>query len=230
MTTAKHITAAQNSPEWHAARAKIITASKVSKLITAKWKVADNDTSRGLIDEIAMARATDIQPDDYQSKDMERGSEYEPIARQYYHENIAPVQECGLFVAEISPGIFCGASPDGLVGDDGLFEVKCCRHKIQFARILEDVIPSEYVAQVQFQLLICKDRKWVDFNSFSDGLPLLTKRAIADLDKQAVLIAAVQSAEMAIAERVAVYLQAAAGLVPTVRIPRAEADFTTLNQ
>lgn len=73
MTTVKHITTAQNSPEWHAARAKIITASKVSKLITAGWKVANNDKSRGLIDEIAMARATDIQPDDYQSRDMERG-------------------------------------------------------------------------------------------------------------------------------------------------------------
>lgn len=90
------------------------------------------------------------------------------------------------------------------------------------------MLPSEYVAQVQFQLLICKDRKWVDFNSFSDGLPLFTKRAVPDLDKQAVLIAAVQSAEMAIAERVAAYLKAAAGLVPTVRITRAEADFNSL--
>lgn len=225
MTTAQHITAAQNSPEWHAARAKIITASKVAKLLTAKWKVANNETSRGLVNDVAMARATGLSPDDFSTEWMQRGTEFEPIARQYYEDNFGLVQESGLFVAEISPGIICGASPDGLVGEDGLLEIKTRKPELQFATIMADEVPADYIPQIQFQLLVT-NRRWVDFVSFCDGLPLYVRRVFPDLDKQAVLIAAVQSAEMGIAERVADYLKAAAGLVPTVRIPRAEADFS----
>jgi len=224
MTQLSH---AQGSPEWHAARAKIITASKVSALITAGWKIADNATSRGLVNEVAMARATGLSPDDFQTPWMARGTELEPIARQYYEDNFGLVQECGLFVAELLPGIICGASPDGLVGEDGLLEIKTRKPDLQFATIMADEVPAEYVAQIQFQLLVT-GRRWVDFVSFCDGLPLYVRRVFPDAEKQAILTAAVEAAEKAIAERVAAYLKAAAGLVATVRIPRAETDFSSL--
>ncbi len=217
---------AQGSPEWHAARSSIITASRVSELLTAAWKVSANATGRGLVNEVAMARATGISPDDFSTEWMQRGTEFEPIARQYYEDNFGLVQESGLFVAEISPGITCGASPDGLVGDDGLLEIKTRKPELQFATIMADEVPAEYLPQIQFQLLVT-NRRWVDFVSFCDGLPLYVRRVFPDAEKQAVLTAAVEAAEKAIAERVAAYLQAAAGLVPTVRIPRAEADFPT---
>jgi len=222
-----HLSHPQGSQEWHKARSTIITASKVKDLITAKWEIADNKTSRGLIDEIAMARATGLSPDEFSNEWMDRGTELEPIARGYYNDNYSPVQDSGLFISEISPGIFCGASPDGLVGDDGLLEIKTRKPEIHFQTILTDEVPAEYEAQIQFQLLVT-GRQWVDFVSFCDGLPLYVFRVIPKAAKQEILKKAVEAAEKAIAGRVAQYLQAAASLVPTVRIPRADADFSPL--
>ena len=108
-----------------------------------------------------------------------------------------------------------------------MIEIKTRKPELHFQTILSGGVPSEYLAQIQFQLLVT-GRQWVDFVSFCDGLPLYVCRVLPDPEKQAILIAAVEAAEKAIAERVAAYLTAAAGLIPTVRIPRAENDFSQL--
>lgn len=225
----QHITAAQNSPEWHAARLGRLTASTAADLLTAKLAVTDNATSRALCNRIAMERSTGQTEDKFETFAMTRGHEMEPVAKAYYSEHIAPVTDCGLFVSELAPGITVGASPDGLVGDDGLVEVKTRSHRYHFETILSGAVPAEYLPQIQTQLLVT-GRAWVDFISFCPGLPLFVKRVYPDAAFQAVLIEAFTKAEERIGQTVADYLQAAANLIPTEPIDETGNDLTGFDE
>ena len=72
-----------------------------------------------------------------------------------------------------------GYSPDGLVGDDGLIEIKAPRAKTHVRTILADQVPAHYMPQLQAGLLV-SGRKWIDFVSFVGGMPLFVKRVLPD--------------------------------------------------
>jgi predicted phage-related endonuclease len=110
---------------------------------------------------------------------MWRGVLHEPIARGYYAEHHNPVREYGFMVRQFD-GYEIGLSPDGLVSDDGLIEIKCPRAKEHVRTILADAVPSHYMAQLQTALLV-SGRAWVDYVSFHAGLPLYVKRVHRDL-------------------------------------------------
>ena len=206
----------QRSDEWFAARRGIVTASTVGKLLTPTLRVASNDESRGLTALLVAERITGHTEDTYVSADMWRGIEHEPIARDIYSGNYEQAVECG-FMRRDEDDWTLGYSPDGLVGDDGLLEIKCPRSKTHLSTILADRVPPYYMAQLQAGLLV-SGRKWIDFVSFCGGMPLWVKRVYPDPAWHEAIVAACQQFETTAAEMVAAYVEATENLPATERV------------
>lgn len=169
----------QGTDDWHALRRGIVTASTIGQLITPKTvKVAANDTARSLTMHLTAERITGYTEPTYASADMERGKIDEPYARDVYSEHYAPAVEVG-FMTNTFNGHTLGYSPDGVVGDDGLIEIKSRRQKQQLATVLADAVPLENMAQCQTGLLVT-GRDWLDYVSFCGGMPLYVKRVYPD--------------------------------------------------
>lgn len=211
----------QGTDEWHDARRGLVTASAVGKLITpATRRPANNDASRALTFELVAERITGYTEPTYPTRDMERGTYDEPDARAAYNEHIAPVTKCG-FMTRDDWGFTIGFSPDGLVGDDGLIEIKSRRQKVQLATILAGEIPPENMAQCQAGLLV-SGRKWIDYVSYCGGMPLWVKRIPPDPEWQDAILEAVDTFEERARLTIDAYRTKAVGLPPTTRIPMIE--------
>ena len=184
---------------------------------------ADNETSRNLVATLAAERITGHVEDTPISGDMWRGIDAEPYARDLYTQHCTdqPVSEVGFMVRDFG-GFVLGYSPDGLVGDDGLLEIKAPRQKGHLTTVVSDEVPGYYMAQLQAGLLV-SGRKWIDYVSYSGGMHLWPKRVTPDPAWQAAILAAAEKAERAIEEQVATYEQAVVGLPLTERI-----DFNTV--
>lgn len=164
----------QGSTEWLEARRGIVTASTIGKLLTSTGKVANNDTSRALTETLVAERLSgqiDYTPP---TRDMQRGTILEPFARDLYAEHHAPVEEVG-FIRLDKDTFTLGYSPDGLVGEFGLIEIKSRTPRIHIRTIYADKVPTANMAQLQAGLLVT-GRLWVDYVSYSPGLPLYVKR------------------------------------------------------
>lgn len=111
---------------------------------------------------LVAGRLTGLPQESYKNAAMDWGSETEQEARQYYAAlNGVEVRQVG-FIARDDD---VGCSPDGLVGDDGMIEIKCPFSTTHIKYILADKMPAEYVKQVQGNLWV-SERKWIDFISF----------------------------------------------------------------
>jgi putative phage-type endonuclease len=209
----------QGSEEWLEIRRGIITASVIGQLITpGTIKPASNDKSRALIAQLAAERITGQTDDVFVNDDMMRGTLHEPYARDRYAEhNNVTVQEVG-FVIRDEWGIRLGASPDGLVGEDGGIEIKCPRAKTHIQTILSGQVPAANMAQVQATLLVT-GREWWDFISFRAGLPMFTKRVTLDLKWRDSIITAATAAEHEIGSMVQRFQSASEHLPQTEYIP-----------
>jgi predicted phage-related endonuclease len=215
----------QGSDEWHAARCGLLTASEMKLIITPTLKVADNDKSRSHLYELLGQRITQYVEPSYISDDMLRGMEDEELARQVYNEHFAAVDRVG-FVTNDEWGFTIGCSPDGLVGDDGMIEVKSRRQKFQVNTIIDNAMPDDYAIQVQAELLVT-GRAWCDFVSYSGGLPMIPIRVYPDAKIQAAIVEAASAFEARLAEKLTEYRHALATnrkLVPTER--RVEQEMT----
>ena len=211
----------QGSDSWLDARRGIITASVIDQLITPKTiKPAANDHSRGLTALLVSERITGWTEPIYASFDMERGDFDEPIARDLYSEHFAPnpVTESGFMVRD-DWGFSIGYSPDGLVGENGLIEIKSRAPKKHLATILSDEVPLENMAQIQCGLLV-SGRTWCDYVSFCGGMPLFIIRVIPDLEWHNAILAAVTTFEASATEMIEKYNKAVDGLPATERINR----------
>jgi putative phage-type endonuclease len=195
----------QGTDEWHALRRGVITASTIGKLITATGKPANNDTSRAQLFQLLAERITGETEDSFYGEDMQRGHLLEPFARELYAKHFQPVQECG-FVTFNFDGTVIGYSPDGLVGDDGLIEIKAPRRKTHLKSLLNDEVPAEYVAQVQTGLAVTR-RAWCDFITYAPGLPLFVKRCTWDNVLAQQLIEAAHCAEAELHRLTKAYIQ-----------------------
>ena len=140
----------------------------------------------------------------------------EPRARDLYSEHFAPVVETGFMVRD-NGNWKLGYSPDGLVGDDGLIEVKSRRPKKHLRTILEGNVPAENMAQLQAGLLV-SGRAWIDYVSYCGGMPMWVKRVEPDERWQDAIVAAVIAFEETAAEMVAAYETATAGMPKTERV------------
>jgi YqaJ-like viral recombinase domain len=207
----------QGTDEWLAARCGIVTASVVGQFITPKTiKPAANDISRALTMDLVAERITGHVEPVFPNADMERGTLDEPYARDLYSEHYAPATEVGFMVRD-DLGFRLGYSPDGLVADDGLIEIKSRKQKKHLATILADEVPLENMAQIQCGLLV-SGREWCDYVSYCGGMPLYVKRVYPDIRWHLAIKEAVEAFEEAAATMVAAYQDATAGLPSTERI------------
>lgn len=205
-----HSNVEQGSDEWLQLRCGMLTASTIDALITRKTlTVADNETARSLIAHLAAERITGYVEPTYVSSDMERGSFDEPYARDLYSEHYAPAVEVG-FMTQTFDGHILGYSPDGLVGDDGLIEIKSRRQKKHLQTVLADAVPAENMAQIQTGLLV-SGRAWCDYISFCGGMPLYVKRVHPDEKWRTAIIAALTAYETRAADMIATFTTRTAG-------------------
>lgn len=179
-------------------------------------ETATGDLAQGLTLLLAAERITGWTDPTYVSDDMLRGIDDEPRARGKYADHYAPVDEVG-FITEDRWGFTIGYSPDGLVGDDGLIEVKSRRAKVQLATILKDAVPAENMAQLQAGLLV-SGRQWIDYVSYCGGMPLYVKRVFPQQEWFDAITRAVGSLEFTVAEMIAAYSRSTEGLHPTERV------------
>lgn len=214
----------QGSEDWYEQRRGILTASVVGRLITPKTvKVADNMATRALTATLVAERVSEHVEPTFVSDDMELGHLIEPLARSLYAEHFgAPVTEVGFMVRD-DLGFKIGYSPDGLVGSDGLIEIKSRRPKEHLTTIVSDEVPAENMAQIQCGLWVA-GRQWCDYLSYSGGMPMWRKRVTPDPTWQEAIVAAATAFEKAANEMTDKYLRAVVGLPMTERITWGEVE------
>lgn len=158
----------QRSPEWFAARLGRVTASRVADVV-AKTKSGYSASRANYMAELVCERLTGMQGESFSSAAMVWGTNTEPLARSAYESRMAELVEETGFV--LHPTItMAGASPDGLIGNDGLVEIKCPNTSTHIDTLLSDGAPSKYMTQMQWQMA-CTGRKWCDFVSFDPRMP-----------------------------------------------------------
>ena len=171
----------QGSDAWFEARIGKVTASRVADVL-AKTKTGYSASRDNYMAQLVCERLTGEKGESFTNAAMQHGTDTEPLARAAYeaHADVL-VDEVG-FVPHPSI-IMAGASPDGLVGDDGLLEIKCPNTATHIETLLSQTVPSKYNTQMQFQLA-CTGRSWCDFVSFDNRLPqelqLFVKRVPRD--------------------------------------------------
>ena len=203
----------QSSDEWLQARCGIVTASTMRNLVTSAGRVADNDTSRGFIRQLATERIIGVPEYTYPTRPMQRGNLLEPHARELYAEHYAPVDEVG-FIRLDTDEYSLGYSPDGVIGHDGLLEIKSPGPKEHLRTILADAVPSVYVWQVQVGLYVT-GRSWLDFISYCPGADLYVKRVRPDKEAFGTIHLAVSQAETAVRNIIDDYTESGKNRVKT---------------
>ncbi len=189
---ATEITAEQNSDEWYQARAGLITASQFGTLFMNGRGGAASETKKKYMYLLAGERITGTSEKTFSNDRMEDGHEKEIEAAEWYALTYAEdeVRECGFFRSDDLGGF--GASPDRLVGDDGLLEIKSHKPSVMISKIVSGKLyDNKYYAQVQGQLLNT-GRKWCDFFPYWPGMPKKPIRIFPDLDYIESLKAAIE--------------------------------------
>lgn len=196
----------------HPERTAVSAANK-----TRVVEVASNDDSRAYTAALVAERIAGFTDPTWTSNDMWRGIEDEPYARSAYANHFGvEVQEVGFMVRDFD-GFQIGCSPDGLVGDDGIIEIKSRRTGRQVQTVLAGSVPLENVAQTQCALLV-SGRKWLDYVSYAGGMHLFVKRVYPNLIWQRVIVEAVRGFEANAQEMARLYGEAVAGMPMTERI------------
>lgn len=158
----------QGSVEWFTLRAGKVTASRVADVV-AKTKTGWGASRANYMAELIAERLTGEAAERFSNAAMQWGTDHEPDARAAYEFfRDATVTEIG-FVEHPSIAM-TGASPDGLVGDDGLVEIKCPNTATHLETLLSQTVPAKYVTQMLWQMA-CTGRKWCDFVSYDPRLP-----------------------------------------------------------
>lgn len=158
----------QGSDEWKALRLGKVTASRVADVI-AKTKSGYSASRANYMAQLIAERLTGTAAETFVNAAMQHGTDTEPEARDAYSFYQGATVEQVAFVPH--PKINqAGASPDGLVGEDGLVEIKCPNTAGHLETLLGQAVPAKYTAQMQFQMA-CTGRKWCDFVSYDPRMP-----------------------------------------------------------
>lgn len=165
----------QNSPEWFELRRGLITASEFHTVMAQGRGGGDAKTRREYMLKLMGERLTGDPMYRYRNDHMDRGHEQEAEARDMY-----------VFLTDLEPKAVgfikngdVGCSPDSLVGDDGILEIKTKLAHLQLDILLGETVPSSHMAQIQGQLWVA-ERQWCDFVAYCPRLPLFTKRVYRD--------------------------------------------------
>ena len=183
-------TTEQRTDEWIQARLGRVTGSRVADLM-AKTKSGYSTSRANYQAELICERLTGQQGERFTNAAMAWGTETEPQARAAYEFlTDRAVTETG-FVLHPTLADF-GASPDGLVGDDGLLEIKCPNTATHIETLLNEAVPGKYITQMQAQMA-CTGRAWCDFVSFDPRLPGDLQLWVKRVDRDAAFITEMES-------------------------------------
>jgi len=183
----------QGTDAWLQLRLGKVTASRVADII-AKTKTGVSASRGNYLIELALQRVTgNIEPM-YTNDAMAWGTATEPQARVDYEV------KTGNFVDQIAfvehPTIeWFGCSPDGLVGNDGLIEIKCPNSATHWATIKDKKPPNKYVIQMQTQMA-CTNRQWCDFVSFDPRMPERSQLFICRVERDQTMIDEIEAEVM----------------------------------
>lgn len=181
---------AQGTPEWHAQRLGKATASKIADII-ARTKSGYSASRANYAAQLLVERLTNTPTEGFTNAAMAWGNEQEPFAREAYE------YQAGAFVEQVGfidhPRIsMAGASPDGLVGTDGLLEIKCPQTATHLETLRGAKIPDRYQVQMLWQMA-CTDRAWCDFASFDPRMPPHLRLFVKRLDRDDERIAEIEA-------------------------------------
>lgn len=180
----------QRSDAWYQERLGCATASRVSDII-ARTKSGWGASRSNYAAQLVVERLTMQPQENYVNSAMQHGIVAEPLAKIAYEFMYSTtIMDVG-FIRHPSI-VMSGASPDGLINDDGLIEVKCPSSATHIETLLGGSVPGKYVAQIQFQMA-CTGRQWCDFVSFDPRLPESMRLFVRRLDRDSEYIAALES-------------------------------------
>lgn len=158
----------QRTDEWFEARLGKVTASRIYDVLS-KTKSGYSATRKNYMAQLICERLTGNREESFKTAAMQRGNDIEPKARaRYMLETGELVEETGFINHPIIN--MSGASPDGLVGEDGLIEIKCPNTATHLEFLRTKTPKPEYLLQMLWQMA-CTGRKWCDFVSYDDRLP-----------------------------------------------------------
>ena len=180
----------QGTEEWFTIRIGKVTASRVADVI-AKTKTGYSASRDNYMAQLICERLTGLKGESFTNAAMQHGTDTEPLARAAYEAlKDVLVDEVG-FVPH--PTIeMAGASPDGLVGEDGLLEIKCPNTATHIETLISKVVPGKYNTQMQFQMA-CTGRQWCDFVSFDNRLPEMFQLFVTRVPRDEVFIRLIES-------------------------------------
>jgi putative phage-type endonuclease len=159
----------QGTEAWHAARLGRVTASRVADIV-ARTKTGYSASRAGYMAELICERLTGKPAaSQYVNADMQRGNDLEPIARALYEvTHDKSVQQVGFVPHPVLE--WAGASPDGLVDEEGVLEIKAPRPHVHLDYLETGSAPTQYRPQMAWQC-ICTGRTWADFVSYCEPMP-----------------------------------------------------------
>jgi putative phage-type endonuclease len=180
----------QRTEEWFKERLGKVTASKISDVV-ARTKTGWGASRANYESQLIVERLTGKPADNYTNAVMQWGTDTEPQARNAYaFFQKLPVEECSFFphpTIEMS-----GASPDGLVGESGLLEVKCPNSATHIDTLLGAPIEKKYLLQMQWQMA-CANRAWCDFVSFDPRFPINLQLKVIRVERDNDLIVSLEN-------------------------------------
>ena len=180
----------QGSNDWFQIRMGKVTASRVADVI-AKTKTGYSTSRDNYMAQLVVERLTFTKQESYTNAAMQWGTDTEPFARAAYEATQGVMVEEVGFVRH--PSIeWAGASPDGLVGDDGCIEIKCPNTLTMIETLLSQKVPGKYFTQMQFQLA-CTGRKWCDYVVFDPRMPAKAQLFVKRVDRDDTFIAEIEA-------------------------------------
>lgn len=180
----------QGTPEWHAARCGSLGASGIADAL-AKTKAGWGASRANIRARIVTERITGQPVETFTNDAMRRGTELEPQARAMYSFVTGrDVAEVGIVLHPSITGSHC--SPDGLCGDDGMVELKCCGASRHIELLTGSPPEDRYIKQCLWQMA-CTGRQWVDLAYFHPDMPAAMKLVVHRIDRDDALIADMES-------------------------------------
>ena len=188
----------QRSDEWYSIRLGRLTGSDFHTFL------GNSETKKNKLLQKAAEKITGKSDEErIISEDIQRGVDLEDEAILTYEMTTGNIVDK---VGFIESNEYVGCSPDGLVGNDGIIEVKCPKQSIFLKQVVEEKIKPEYYTQIQFNLLI-SGRKWCDYIAYNKNFPLFIKRFEIDEEVRDKIIKALEECTNKIKEIVESYKQ-----------------------
>lgn len=171
----------QRTADWFAVRCGKVTASRIADLM-ARTKTGWGASRANYCAQLVVERLTGTPTEGFTSPAMQWGTDNEAGALSAYQEYALCLVEPLAFAVHPTIGD-AGASPDGLVGEDGLVEAKCPNTATHIDTLLQGKVPDKYVLQMQWQMACLPGRTWCDFISFDPRLPEEMRRFVQRVER-----------------------------------------------